>query len=148
MNVAFVPEHRLQRFLPGLLSYYVLISKSLLLYLFWVLTPNFNPLAFSNVRSASTNYEQNMAEINVTKNLNNATLNETLKNATLTGRAAATPQGLFVAYTSLVVMALLPIWYGSFKSVLFNKKQKVKKVAIAVLLLCLSKDKFFTLFCI
>lgn len=98
-------------------------------------------------RSASTNYEQNMAEVNVTENLNNATLNETLKNATLTGRAAATPQGLFVAYTSLVVMALLPIWYGSFKSVLFNKKQKVKQVAIAVLL-CLSRDKFFTQFCI
>ena len=81
-------------------------------------------------RSASANLQRNknMADVNVTGNLNNATLNETLKNATLTGRAAATPQGLFVAYTSLVVMALLPIWYGSFKSVLFNKKQKVKNI--------------------
>ena len=87
-----------------------------------------------------------MAEVNVTENLNNATLNETLKNATLTGRAAATPQGLFVAYTSLVVMALLPIWYGSFKSVLFNKKQKVKNITIAILLLRLSKDSFSTLY--
>lgn len=45
-------------------------------------------------------------------------------NATVTGRAAATPQGLLLAYASLMVMALLPIWFGSFRSVVFNKKQK------------------------
>lgn len=55
----------------------------------------------------------------------NATVNETTAtNATLTGRAAAKPEGLLLAYMSLVVMAVIPIWFGSFKSVIFNKKQR------------------------
>ena len=58
----------------------------------------------------------------------NATLNETAKNGTLSGRAAATPHGLLLAYISLVIMAVIPIWFGSFKSVIFNKKQKVSYV--------------------
>jgi len=62
-----------------------------------------------------------MADQNV---IINATVNETAKNATLSGRAAATPQGLLLAYISLVIMAVIPIWFGSFKSVIFNKKQK------------------------
>jgi len=62
-----------------------------------------------------------MADQNV---LINATLNETAKNGTLSGRAAATPHGLLLAYISLVIMAVIPIWFGSFKSVIFNKKQK------------------------
>ena len=70
-----------------------------------------------------------MADMEVNETLSaaavNATMNETATNATLSGRAAATPEGLLVAYTSLVIMALLPIWFGSFRSVAFNKKQKV-----------------------
>jgi len=62
-----------------------------------------------------------MADPNV---IMNSTLNETAKNGTLSGRAAATPQGLLLAYISLVIMAVIPIWFGSFKSVIFNKKQK------------------------
>merc|ERR1711962_93459 len=54
----------------------------------------------------------------------NSTLNETAKNGTLSGRAAASPQGLLLAYISLVIMAVIPIWFGSFKSVIFSKKQK------------------------
>ena len=64
-----------------------------------------------------------------------ASLNETLNatianttaatNATLTGRDAATPHGLLIAYCSLVVMALLPIFFGSFRSVGHKKRQKV-----------------------
>jgi len=74
-----------------------------------------------------------MADVNVALNatlnaaLNatlNATLNETAKNGTSSGRAAATPQGLLLAYISLVIMAVIPIWFGSMKSVIFNKKQK------------------------
>jgi len=42
-------------------------------------------------------------------------VNETLKKANETFQA--TPQGQAVAYSSLVVMALLPIFYGSFRSV-------------------------------
>ena len=53
----------------------------------------------------------------------NATLNETAKNAT--GREAATTEGLVVAYSSLIVMAVLPIFFGSFRSVLHYRKQKV-----------------------
>ena len=56
----------------------------------------------------------------------NSTMNDTASNKTLTGRAAATPEGLLLAYASLILMALLPIWFGAFKSVTFNKKQKVK----------------------
>lgn len=52
-----------------------------------------------------------------------ATVNETAKN--VTGRAAATPEGLFVAYSSLVLMALLPIFFGSFRSVKCLIEQKV-----------------------
>jgi len=50
--------------------------------------------------------------------------NTTTANKTLSGRELATPEGLFLAYTSLVLMALLPIWFGSFKSVVFKLKQK------------------------
>jgi len=55
----------------------------------------------------------------------NTTMNETATNNTLSGRAAATPEGLMLAYASLILMALLPIWFGSFKSVIFKQKQKV-----------------------
>ena len=54
----------------------------------------------------------------------NATMNDTTTNKS--GRAAATPEGLLLAYASLILMALLPIWFGAFKSVVFKKKQKVK----------------------
>ncbi|XP_028414889.1 minor histocompatibility antigen H13-like [Dendronephthya gigantea] len=52
----------------------------------------------------------------------NATLNETAKNAT--GREAATTEGLVMAYSSLIIMAVLPIFFGSFRSVLHYRKQK------------------------
>ncbi|XP_058964923.2 minor histocompatibility antigen H13-like isoform X1 [Pocillopora verrucosa] len=51
-----------------------------------------------------------------------ATVNETAKNAT--GRAAATPEGMLMAYSSLVLMALLPIFFGSFRSVKYLIEQK------------------------
>lgn len=37
----------------------------------------------------------------------------------------ASPQGLLIAYTSLVILALIPIVVGSFKSVKHQKKQQV-----------------------
>lgn len=66
-----------------------------------------------------------MAESVVNETVANlsATVNETAKN--VTGRAAATPEGLFVAYSSLVLMALLPIFFGSFRSVKCLIEQKV-----------------------
>lgn len=67
-----------------------------------------------------------MADMNATV----ATLADNLTNSTAanktTGRDVATPEGLVLAYASLVLMALLPIWFGSFKSVLFKVKQKEK----------------------
>lgn len=67
----------------------------------------------------------NMAESVVNETVANlsAAVNETAKN--VTGRAAATPEGMFVAYSSLVLMALLPIFFGSFRSVKYLIEQKV-----------------------
>ena len=67
-----------------------------------------------------------MADTAVKDAIANATaaVNETAKNAT--GRAAATPEGMMVAYSSLVVMALLPIFFGSFRSVKCLIEQKVQ----------------------
>lgn len=44
-------------------------------------------------------------------------------NAT-TGRTPATPEGMAVAYGSLVVMALLPIFFGSYRSIRSHKEQR------------------------
>ena len=43
-----------------------------------------------------------------------------------TEKFKATPQGLFVAYSSLLIMALIPIIVGSFKSVKLQSNQKVR----------------------
>lgn len=45
-------------------------------------------------------------------------------NGTETEKFKATPEGLFLAYFSLVIMALLPIIIGSFKSVKHQQKQQ------------------------
>lgn len=65
-----------------------------------------------------------MAESVVNETVANltATVNEIAKNAT--GRAAATPEGMLMAYSSLVLMALLPIFFGSFRSVKYLIEQK------------------------
>lgn len=52
----------------------------------------------------------------------NATVNETAGNAT--AKIPATPEGMAVAYGSLVIMAILPIIIGSFRSVRYHKAQK------------------------
>ncbi|ESN93526.1 hypothetical protein HELRODRAFT_187510 [Helobdella robusta] len=57
----------------------------------------------------------------------NSTLNASL-NATeaqnVTAKVPATPEGMALAYFSLVAMALLPIFYGSYRSVKFHTEQK------------------------
>ena len=50
-------------------------------------------------------------------------LNETTGNGT--GKIPATPEGMAVAYGSLMVMALLPIYFGAFRSVRYHREQKV-----------------------
>lgn len=58
----------------------------------------------------------------------NATLNATAENATETvsgAKVPATPEGAAVAYGSLIVMAMLPIFFGALRSVKHQKDQKV-----------------------
>lgn len=55
---------------------------------------------------------------NITNNLTDTNINGT-------GRIPATPEGMAVAYSSLVIMALLPIFFGSFRSVKHHKEQAV-----------------------
>ena len=63
--------------------------------------------------------------------LANAILNNTNgTNGTETEKFKATPEGLFLAYSSLVVMALIPIIIGSFKSVKHQSNQKVSYIAL------------------
>ena len=52
-----------------------------------------------------------------------AALNESAKNAT--EKPPSTPEGMAVAYGSLVFMALVPIFLGSFRSVRYQREQKV-----------------------
>ena len=44
----------------------------------------------------------------------------------VTGKVPATPEGMAVAYGSLVIMALVPIFFGSFRSVRYHREQKVR----------------------
>lgn len=55
-------------------------------------------------------------------------LKEAVENATETVSGAkipATPEGAAVAYGSLIIMAMLPIFFGALRSVKHQKDQKV-----------------------
>jgi hypothetical protein len=62
--------------------------------------------------------------VNETLEKLNETLKETAKNAT--GKKPASPEGMAMAYGSLFIMALIPIFFGSFRSVKYHKAQKVR----------------------
>jgi len=51
-------------------------------------------------------------------------LDEVVKN--ITGRAAASTEGLALAYFSLFMMAVVPIFWGSFRSITYHKTSKEK----------------------
>lgn len=51
------------------------------------------------------------------------TVRETIKN--VTDKPPSSVEGVAIAYLSLVVMAVLPIFFGSFRSVKYLKEQKV-----------------------
>jgi minor histocompatibility antigen H13 len=53
-----------------------------------------------------------------------ALLNETANSTNATAKFQATPQGLFIAYASLLLMALVPIVIGSYRSVKHRTKQQ------------------------
>ena len=46
-----------------------------------------------------------------------------------TGKIPATPEGMMVAYGSLVIMALIPIFLGSFRSIESQREQKENHVS-------------------
>jgi len=48
---------------------------------------------------------------------------EVLKNVTI-GRAAASTEGICLAYLSLFLMAVVPIFWGSFRSITYHRKSK------------------------
>lgn len=64
------------------------------------------------------------AENIVSETIENVT--ETIANATT--KIPSTPEGMAVAYGSLVIMAMLPIFFGSFRSVKYHKEQLVIKL--------------------
>ena len=68
-------------------------------------------------------YDDNMADSTTAVPVVNATMNETAANATT--KVPATPEGMAIAYGSLVIMAILPIFFGAFRSVKYHQDQKV-----------------------
>ncbi|KAJ8032966.1 Minor histocompatibility antigen H13 [Holothuria leucospilota] len=52
------------------------------------------------------------------------TINETDVVTNVTEKIPATPEGMAVAYGSLVIMAIVPIFFGAYRSVKFHKEQK------------------------
>jgi len=52
------------------------------------------------------------------------TVKEAVVNATAGTKVPSTPEGMAIAYGSLVIMALFPIIIGSFRSVRHHKEQK------------------------
>ena len=57
---------------------------------------------------------------------------QVVKNAT--GRAAATTEGLALAYASLFLMAVVPIFWGSFRSISYHRSSKVNTLFLIVLI--------------
>lgn len=44
---------------------------------------------------------------------------------TTTTRIPSTPEGMAIAYGSLIIMAILPIFFGSYRAVRHHKEQQV-----------------------
>ena len=47
------------------------------------------------------------------------------ENVNATAKIRSTPEGMALAYGSLVIMAILPIFFGSYRSVRHHKEQEV-----------------------
>lgn len=54
-----------------------------------------------------------------------ASENITENNDHITGRIPSTPEGMAIAYGSLIIMAILPIFFGSYRAVKHHKEQQV-----------------------
>ena len=65
----------------------------------------------------------------------NATAANGTADAALSGKKIpATTEGLIIAYVGMVIMALVPIYFGSWRSVRFQKHSKVWRIIFQVLL--------------
>jgi len=62
-----------------------------------------------------------------------AAANETVSAGTI--KQKSTPEGMMVAYVSIVLMALIPIIIGSFKSVAHHHSQKEKSQVRCIFLM-------------
>lgn len=62
-----------------------------------------------------------MAEVEDVVNLSE----KVFDNVNQTTTKTSTPEGIAIAYGSLVVMAVLPIFFGAFRSVKHHTEQKV-----------------------
>ena len=59
-----------------------------------------------------------------------AEMNDTAATNATGTKIPATPEGMMVAYGSLVIMALIPIFLGSFRSVDSQREQKENHVGL------------------
>ncbi|KOC62490.1 Minor histocompatibility antigen H13 [Habropoda laboriosa] len=53
-----------------------------------------------------------------------ASENLTESNEVITGKVPSTPEGMAIAYGSLIIMAILPIFFGSYRAVRHHKEQQ------------------------
>lgn len=70
---------------------------------------------------ASRQFIRDMADL-VKTVVAQATENLTQNAGNTTGKGPSTPEGMAVAYGSLTIMALLPIFFGSYRSVSYHKE--------------------------
>lgn len=68
-------------------------------------------------------------------------VNEGVKNETT--KLKSTPEGMFVAYTSLIIMAVLPIFFGSFRSIQTQKEKSVRMILLWKFLYIINKKHVF-----
>lgn len=79
----------------------------------------FSSLLYIDTKMAETVGETVKEIVNkVTENITGGDVNKT--------RIRSTPEGMAIAYTSLVIMAILPIFFGSYRSVRHHKEQQVR----------------------
>jgi len=58
----------------------------------------------------------------------------------VTEKVPSTPEGIAVAYGSLIIMALVPIFFGSFRSVRYHREQKVGRLLLTTYVASVGPD--------
>lgn len=62
-------------------------------------------------------------------------------NEAITGRISSTSEGMALAYGSLIIMAILPIFFGSYQAVKHHKEQQVSH-AFDICFTCVCRRNF------